>query len=243
MFWTRSSRPSGAIVVGNLAGTYSVYDDGWPGRLKLALSGDSLKGSFYSYRFRSHHDVSIVVGERAPHHVSVTIHGAPPGRRGDPGYLFNELPQQTLDGWFFTRSANGMAGRTDWKGETFGWFARKSRPRCHTVHRSDPITAADFAGAFSVYCDGSLATLRLNVAGDAEVRGSMVGPGGTRALDVTGRIGSPSPHVMSLLIHGVEGPDEPPAFTGYLFTRPRNAVAGELLWDGVAYGCYLTRFA
>ncbi len=47
---------------------------------------------------------------------------------------------------------------------------------------------------------------------------------------------------LTLVIDGVPGASAPVTFEGYLFSRPRNAIAGELRWDGLTLGCYLNRF-
>lgn len=218
---------------GDFVGTYALYDDGWPRRLRIASTPDGeLQAAVHSYRAGVPPDyaASIRVGETAPHQVTLVVRD------------FNELPEQVFHGWFFTRTRNGFAGVTDWKGKPYGFFARRSRPLaiCPPAERGPSL--ADVVGSHTLYCDGVRATVHLDPAGSSAVTGELSESGSDRTFGVTGEFQVGDASRLTLAIDGVPGTDEPVTFDGYVFSRPRNVVAGELHWDGATFGCYLARF-
>jgi len=238
----------GALDLHAVAGTYAFYDDGWPGRLLVARRGPDVEATLRSYRFGADYPAVVRVGGHGPHHVEVVVPG------------FNELPEQVFSGWFFGDGAKGFAGVTDWKGQEFGFFARRTRP--HDLYRRsgtrspnagdgpEPVDARSaaaigpgaFAGSWAVCCHGSRATLELR-----DEPGRLAGTWSVAGQPYEVAVAGPDPgapeHRLAFDVLGVAGLAAPPRFTGYLFTRPRNAVAGTVDVAGTPFGCYLTRVA
>jgi hypothetical protein len=222
------------VDVADYVGRYAFYDDGWPGMLTLWRGqGRALDGAYHSYRFGTDHSLTAVVDERHGHHIGLTIHD------------FNELPGQSFTGYLFTRAYNGIAGSTEWKGEQFGFLARRWWPASLGVSHAGRVRSEDFAGKFSVYCDGEHATLELRVAGTRALSGTLREGARGRAFPVAAAVDERVAHKVTMTVHGLHDlvPEaDPPVITAFLFSRPRSVMAGWLDWGGEQVGCYLERF-
>jgi hypothetical protein len=212
----------------DLVGTYAFYDDGWPQRLTIANA--SLEAWLHSYRFNDDYAVTVDLGKGASHKVTIYVHD------------FNELPEQVFTGWFMTRSRNAIAGFTDWKGKPFGFFARRGRVFELNPPTRGPIVVGDFAGGYSLYSDGVPATLRLEVTGSTDLAGTVSDAESGSEAAVVARVDSAVPNRLTFVMPGLGDDQTPPTFTGYLFGESRRAIAGEMTWNEVSVGCYLTRF-
>jgi hypothetical protein len=208
-------------------GRYAVYDDGWPGLLMLSDGGDgTVKARFHSYRFDADYEATAVVGQGLPHAIQVHISN------------FNELDEQVLEGYLFTATKNGFAGRTMWKGHPFGVYALRSRPSSAAPFGSGPVVPGDFAGSYAVCCDGEKATLRLDVEADGTLSGVWQWTSGAASMAVRGQVHDAVGHEVEL---SIDAPGAP-IFTGHLFTRPKSAIAGWVSIEEVRLGCYMHRF-
>jgi hypothetical protein len=219
------------IRTGDFAGRWYLCDDGWFGTLNLAESGENgLTGTFSSERFDEDYRVTAVAGATRPHAVSFTIHE------------FNWLPEQHFDGYLLTRGRGRLAGRTTWKDAPFGFFAtRATRPSLGT-YRPGIARGADFAGEWTAYLDGELATVTLEYdKGSGLLAGSCTGAFG--AYDVTGRPGGAVPYELNLNLNAVEGGQAVAELRGYLMSRPKNAISGTMTVGDAEVGFVMIRYA
>ncbi|MGP4050242.1 hypothetical protein [Streptomyces sp. 2A115] len=152
---------------------------------------------------------------------------------------FNELDEQLFTGYAFGRGGIGLAGKSDWKGQPFGFFARRHPPYTLGPLLPGPVRPADFAGRFNLYCDGAHGTLTLTKVPGGTIRGVLREDGGAE-LPVTVRVDQQTPYQALITIHG---PEPEPTLSVWMFSRQRCALTGWLDWDGVRLGCYLTRCA
>jgi hypothetical protein len=213
-----------------LEGDYALYDDGWPCRLSLRSQSDGgLDARFVSYdRTTGAFPARIALDAVTPHAVRLVVSN------------FNELTEQTYRGYAFTRGPAGLAGVTDWKGETFGFFARRHPTWTLGPQQPGPVTMADFRGSFHLWCDGTWALLELDEPDGNALHGRLHEPTG-EALPVTATIDTSVPYHATIAVEGV--PTVAPTLHVWMFVRPRTALAGWLDWGGTRVGCYLTRCA
>jgi hypothetical protein len=233
MFADHALLAAASVDVADCAGRYAFYDDGWLGMLVLAPSQDgAVAGRFHSYRFDDDYRVSVAVDPQRPHAITLEIHH------------FNELPSQSFSGWLFTRRPVAIAGETEWKGQRFGFLARRSWPTSLGRPRTGAISEADFAGQFSLYCDGLHATLSLGVTGPGELKGVLVETEDRTEHEVVARVGQQAPHQLTVVVRSSDsrGSDPEPTMSVFLFTRSRSVCAGSLVWGRTQLGCYLERF-
>jgi hypothetical protein len=220
-------RPPDPVVPMDFIGRYAFYDDGWLGALTLSEgSGGGLNASFHSYRFDADYRATALVGDRAPNEIVVRIRD------------FNELEEQVFTGYLFTRTKNAIAGQTEWKGVPFGFYGRRSRPRQVSPFGFGPLQPVDFAGTYSVYCDGEPATVHLIFEQGSVLSGTWRWTFDGTAFPVAATVGDGVAHRIDLSIPGAGSP----LFTGYLFTRPKNVVAGSIDHAETRLGCYMLRF-
>lgn len=216
------------LQAGDFAGQYTWCDDGWLGRLELAADTGSgpLNGTYFSYRFQTEHRVTAVFGGEWPHEIQVSIHD------------FNGLDTQEFTGYLSTARRNAIAGVTYWRAERYGFFARKSAPRLLPSFRRGEVEPADFAGSFSVRCDGGPATLVLDQVDGRRLAGSWL-ESGLDPCGVAGEIDADDPLLVRLVIGA---PEAGVNFTGSLFSRPKNALAGWIDTPRTRIGCLLVRY-
>jgi len=212
-----------------LDGDYAFYDDGWRCRLSLRQRLDGgFDARFFSYdRTVGAFDAAVSVDPEQPHRLRLVVSG------------FNELDHQIYTGYAFTRGPAGIAGVTDWKGRSFGFFARHQPPWSIGPPIPGTVTAADFLGSFNLYCDGEHGTLELSDRDGATIRGRLRERGGA-VLSVSATIDADVPHHATITVD--DASTAPPMLSVWMFVRPRTALAGWMDRGSVRLGCYLTRF-
>jgi hypothetical protein len=228
----------------DFAGTYTFYHDGWRCWLRLSRpeAGRLLRGRLFDYKLDGkQHDVEAEVSADASHRVRIRV------------LDYNWMPDgQFFDGFLFRRSKNAIAGTTVWAGDqlSYGFFARKttaltlSRFGEMSTKRPDQeaerVVREECAGLYSVWEDGEHGVMRL-VPGPQGLLQGTYRPGSSGAtLAVEGLTDEAVPHHVELVARG--GGSER-AFHGYLFSRPKNAVAGWMEVGGRAQGFYMTKLA
>lgn len=219
------------IEAGSFAGRWYLCDDGWLGTLTLAAEGEhDLTGTFSSERFGEDYEVTGRAGESAPHAFRFTIHD------------FNWLPEQHYEGHLLTRGRGMLAGRTVWRDEPFGFFAtRATRPQLG-AYRAGAARGEDFAGGWTAYLDGERATVALEYDKESGLlRGSCTGAFG--AYDAIGRPGGAAPYELSLRLTDPGDGASVAELSGYLMSRPKNAVSGTMSAGGVHLGFVMVRYA
>lgn len=216
----------------DFAGRWYLCDDGWLGTLTLALTApgtNELSGTFASERFEEEFRVTGRAGTTHPHAVEFTIHD------------FNWLPEQCYQGLLLTRTQRTIAGHSMWKDAPFGFFAtRGTRPSLGS-YRAGAVRGEDFAGGWTAYLDGELATITLEYERDSGLlRGTCTGELGT--YRVSGRPDESVPHRVSLGLFADDGPAVAD-LSGYLMSRPKNAVSGTMSVAGLDLGLVMIRYA
>lgn len=221
--------PPPILQVDDFAGQYMWHDDGWLGRLELTAAGGEfpLRGSYFSYRFQSEHEVTAVFGGERPHEIRLSIHD------------FNGLSAQEFTGYLSAARRNTIAGVTYWRQERYAFFAKKSAPLLLPAFRRGETLPADFAGTFSVRCDGGPATLVLDQVRERRLGGTWL-QAGTEPYGVSGEIDADDPLLVRL---DIDVPKGPARFTGSIFSRPKNALAGWIDTPRTRIGCLLVRYA
>jgi hypothetical protein len=230
-------QPAGLQPV-DFAGRYSIYDDGWAGTLWLEhRGGRKLDGTYHGIRFEAYFEVTAEVDERKPHLIELTIHD------------FNWQDEQLFIGYLFASTKNTITGCTMWREQPYGFVARKSRFLTLASFRSGGVQPYDFAGAYSLYHDGYQATLVLAPGQARMLRGTYSRRSPAIELPVTAEIREDVPHEIEIRIPGevvgsaaVGEPDASALLTGWLFTRPKSAIAGWLDHGETRSGFYMTRF-
>lgn len=225
-----AAQQSPEIRTEEFAGRWYVCDDGWLGTLVLAVAGGrQLTGTFTSDRFGEDFRVTGEAGTAGPHAIHVTIHD------------FNWMPEQHYEGYLFTRSRRAIAGSSVWRDVPFGFFGtRATRPALGT-YRAGVVRGNDFAGSWTAYLDGEPATIVLDFEGEfGSLRGSC--SVGSERYEVTGRPGGPVPHGLSLKMHSADG-QVVAELSGYLMSRPKNAISGTMTVAGTNLGFMMIRYA
>jgi hypothetical protein len=208
------------------AGVYTLADDGWPGVLTLEHDGgDELDAQFYSVRFERGYEANVRVPANDPSRIELSIH------------RFNQMARQDYVGYVLGLRHEAFAGSTVWRDRPYGFFAR--RANFHHLSRygapGDVVEQKDFVGTYTVWHAAGIGTLEIwpapgglagryrgadGAAADAEIGG------GRYAYEA--QIGFP--------LAGM-----PFAARGYLFTRPKNVVAGTAEWGGRTTGFYMIK--
>jgi hypothetical protein len=214
------------LEVDALVGQYTLCEDGWVGGLRLAATGPStLSGQYISYRFGTRHAVSAHLTADGPKQVHFDIHD------------FNGLPAQHFTGYPGADARRLIAGATDWRDERYGFYARRGVPRPLPAFRTGDALPADFAGVFVLRCGA--AAINVELAHEDERR--LAGHWRYRdaePMQVAGEVDHDDPLLVRLVFR-TQGADA--AFTGYLFSRPKNVVAGWIDTPEARHGCYLVR--
>jgi len=220
--------PQAEISPADFAGRWYFCDDGWLGTLTLALTdGPALTGTFASERFGEEYRVTARAAE-LPHAIELVIHD------------YNWLPEQRYAGRLMTRSRSAIAGSSLWQDTPFGFFAtRASYPLGR--YRPGVVRGEDFVGSWTAYLDGELATVVLSFDPDSGTLHGSCTVGSDR-FEVAGRPGGTVPHEVALTVRtGTDG--EVAHLSGYLMSRPKNAVSGVLTVAGTRLGFIMIRYA
>ena len=219
----------GGIKPVDFRGEYEFTHDGWPGTLTLhAQAGRSMRGSYRDNRFSQ---TFVVIGQVDPevrHRISFAIRD------------FNWLDEQQFVGYLFTRGRQEFAGTTLWKEEPFGFVARKASSLALGTYRTGGVEPSDFAGRYDIHHDGWSGTLDLEHQGGRGLTGRYHQESLGRDLTVEGEVDPVVRHAVSLRFTG----DMRLAairLTGYLFTRPKNAVAGVIEGPAGPTGFYMVK--
>jgi hypothetical protein len=213
------------------AGRYRFFDDGWTGVLRLhlaGLAGRELRGEFASDRFNKTYSVTGTADPDVHHRAVLTIHE------------YNDLEHQVYDGHLFTHGGKAIAGRSLWHGQPFGFFALRTARLALPTYRTGTVVPQDFAGYYSLYVDGRPATLHLDLDSASRLAGKCQFAGTPRALPVDAEVSAVVPYEISVRIG--EDPEHHLALTGYLFTRPKCAIAGSAVWRGATLAFFMLRF-
>jgi len=222
-------RPDVTIVrPEDFAGRYSFYDDGWTGRLLLEHDGDGrLWGTYHSDRDDRDYRASSSVGP-PPHRIELIIHE------------FNWMDQQVYTGHLFSQGKGAFAGSSVWQGKPFGFFARRATPLPLSAYRAGRAEPQDLLGGYGVRIDGYRLDLMLSQQRGEALIGRCWNDRLGVDLPVEASIGGEVPHQVRIVV----GPGRPEALSldGYLFSEPKNAIAGSLQWEDVRLGFYMIRY-
>ncbi|MBE9015767.1 hypothetical protein IQ272_06335 [Chroococcidiopsidales cyanobacterium LEGE 13417] len=222
---------SSKVNIYDFAGHYSLYHDGWYGSMVLVYDSGQFHGTYNHVRDDRAYKVTASVEEQHPYQITFIIH------------KFNQnIPtDQVFTGYLFAHGKNAIAGQTTWRGQPFGFFARKSG----FLHLSDygdgseSVLPKHFAGSYSLYHDGQPATLELAESNSLLMSGIYRRNGVTQ--EVVARVSSKVPHEITISIYMETG--EFVLLTGYLFTRPKNAIAGYMKWGETQSGFYMIKYS
>lgn len=235
---------SSAPMPDDFAGTYTFYHDGWRCWLRLKRPDADerlLRGRLFDHKLDGRqHDVEARVSLDPPHHVTIRV------------LDYNWMPEgQVFDGFLFGRSKNAIAGTTVWAGDQrpYGFFARKTTSltlspfgepaRRRPDEEAEHVPCEECGGLYSVWEDGDHGVMRLVPGPGSSLRGSYrpdASSGSTLAVE--GRADVTVPHQLELVARG-GGADR--LFHGYMFTRPKNAIAGWMEVGGSRKGFYMTK--
>jgi hypothetical protein len=215
-----------------LTGTYAFYDDGWPATLTLRVGADHrIDAEFFSYdRTRGAFTATAELDPEQQHHLTVVVHD------------FNELPEQRYEGYIFTRRRVAVAGVSDWKGQTFSFFACRQPPYTLGPLLPGDVSPQDLLGTYGLYCDGVHATLNISTSPSGLLGGSLRESDSGREFPVRADVDPLVPHRAFVTIEGVPGEGPAPVLTVLMFVQRRTALAGWLDWGTTRLGCYLIRY-
>lgn len=218
----------------DLAGAYTFYHDGWRGWLRLVPDGErGFRGSYHDDRSHKDYQVTATVDVALPHRLELSI------------VDFNWMECQIFTGFVFRATRNGIAGWTVWGGDqkTYGFLARKTASLILSkfAREEEPVQPKDFGGRYSVYEDGRHGVMTLIPDAEPILRGTYRQDGSGRALVVHARIDPVIAHQIELVVDGPPG--DARVFHGYLFSRPKNAIAGWAEVGGSSVGFYMTKLS
>jgi hypothetical protein len=214
------------VGVDAFAGQYTWYDDGWAGSMRLSADGSStLTGRYRSYRFGTTHPVSARMSGPLSHNIELDIHD------------FNGLAAQRFTGYLATRSRALIAGVTEWRDDRYGFYARRGVPRALPAFRPGDALPEDFAGCYTLRCDGGPASVELAYEGEGRLSGRWYCRD-EDPCEVTGEVDPVEPLFVRLMLRDPHGEA---LLVGYLFSRPKNVVAGWIDLPQGRVGCYLVR--
>ncbi|MET0416147.1 MAG: hypothetical protein ABW022_09025 [Actinoplanes sp.] len=210
--------------VHRLSGDFAFYDDGWQATLGLRVGDDGhIDAEFRAYdRTRGQFTTTAVFDESAGPRLLITVSD------------FNELPQQRYEGYLFRRGPVAFAGRTEWKGQPFAFFACRRPPYTLGPLRPERVHPADFLGTFGLYHDGDHATLILSGVRESVLSGILRADG--EESPVTATVDPAWPYQLELAV-GAQ------AYTLLMFRQRRTAMAGWFERAGERLGCYAIRHA
>ncbi len=223
----------------DFCGTYSFYHDGWHGTLRLHSSADGgIGGTLYADRFEETFRVTTVLDENVPRKIEITIDN------------FNWTKRQTFTGYLFASGKKAMAGITVYEQQElgrstipFGFFARKTgalflKSDCPN---DEPVLPEDFAGRYSIYWDGNHGTLQLQYNQDLDLSGHYSDDRQNKNFPVIAKVDASLEHRVHISIEKIDR-IRGMLLEGYLFTRPKNAVAGVVKISTLNCGFYMTKW-
>ncbi|MEU0947238.1 hypothetical protein ABZ379_31635 [Streptomyces canus] len=218
-----------AIKPADFIGQYAFCHDGWPGTLTLEMQGGrNLRGTYRDERLAQTFVVIGKVDSAVRNKVTLTIRD------------FNWLDEQVFIGYLFSRSREAMAGTTLWRDEPFGFLATKAPALTPEVFRSGGVQPDDFAGCYDLVHDGITGSVELEHTEGRLLSGRLDSTELGRELAVHGEVDAAVPHQVSLRLGG-DLRLAAVRFTGYLFSRPKNTVAGVIESAAGTTGFYMVK--
>lgn len=180
--------------------------------MTLTYAGNlRLVGTVARNEFDEPAKVTGTISEVVPHEVHLVAHD------------FNDEKEQHYTGHLATGSGRAIAGVTAWRGTPFGFFAVRTASLVLPSFRAGAVQPADLTGSYSVFLDGEPGTLFLGDVAGNRLEGVCRFRSRPGELSVTAEVGVGVPHGVTLSI-GADGDEW--TVTAYLFSRPKNAVAG-----------------
>ncbi len=212
------------------AGRYRMLEDGWRSRLELVLMGERRLEGRYNNTDRDEKDYRCVVDvdPDIPHKMNMRIAD------------YNEMPEQLFVGYLLRPGRNVITGITFAEGTTFGFVAHRTRSLVFASYRTGDVRPGDFAGSYSLHEEEGRGIIQLALGSDGALAGTYRRLGQMQEWPVAAQV---DPSVRHGLIMRLE---EPAArgerlFTGYLFTRPKNAIAGWVERGGEPSAFYMVK--
>lgn len=220
----------GSVRPADFAGEFRFSHDGWPGVLALRVaSGRNLRGEYEDHRLEQTFTVTGRVDPVLRHRVRLVVHD------------FNWLPEQQFVGHLFTRGRQALAGTTDWQGTPFGFAAWRSDGRPSAPGGlTNEVAPGDFAGRYDLVHDGWAARVELDHVEGRVLTGVYRNTDLGREVELRGEVDERVPHAITLRLTG-DLRLSAVAMTGYLFSRPKSAICGEITADGMPSGFIMTR--
>lgn len=210
-------------------GVFGFCHDGWRAVIELTPDGDlSLQGRFVDLGLWGRvHDVAATLDADEPYRIDLAVQ------------RFNELPQQDFTGYAVERRYRRFAGSAYWRGEEFGFVARRG-PVPLMAGFGDAVALvdlADFPGRYFLHHAAGVTEIELSRQGNtltARYRDGHTGASGVARV----RAGDSASHHITL---DVPLAPDPIRFEGHMFTRPKNCIAGVAERAGTRMGGYLVR--
>lgn len=218
------------ISPASFAGEYVFQHDGWPGVLTLRISsGRNVRGEYRDSRLNQTFTVTGKIDTTLRHRLEMVVHE------------FNWLDEQRFVGYLFTHGTQAIAGTTWWKESPFGFVAWKAAevPPSATFQTGD-AEPADFAGRYDMLHDGWAAVVELDHTEGRRLTGVYRNPGLDRELRLEAEVDADVPHACTMRFTGDLRLGAVQA-NGYLFSRPKNAIAGEIRYRDMPTGFIMTR--
>jgi hypothetical protein len=218
-----------STLSGRWQGVFGLCHDGWRAFIELRADGDaSLRGRFVDLGMWGRvHDVVATLDTDDPYRIDLAV------------LRFNELPQQNFTGYAVDRGHRRFAGSAYWRGEEFGFVARRG-PIPLMAGFGDALALVDmpdFPGRYFLHHADGVTEIELSRQGNrlaARYRHGHAGRGGIAQV----RAGGPANHHLTL---DVPLGSAPIRFEGHMFTRPKNCIAGVIERAGTRMGGYLVR--
>jgi len=216
------------------AGYYTLYHDGWYGTLRLEHESDGrFSGSYNSVRFSKRYVVSAEIDKDHHHKIRILFHD------------FTQIlqtPDQEFVGYIFTHSLNCIAGLTIARDISFGFFARKISPMylSDMGDGSEKTSPAAFAGQYTLFHDGMQADVALRCQDNEHLSGIYQWGVARSRRELEVQTNENMPHEIKMVSQTDD--DRPVVLTGYLFTRPKNGIAGVVEFEDKRSGFYMTKF-
>ncbi|MEO3876049.1 hypothetical protein ABGB18_45395 [Nonomuraea sp. B12E4] len=222
----RSVRPA------RFVGEYFFAHDGWPGVLRLQVSaGRNLRGEYRDHRLDQTFTATGQIDLEVRHRITLVIHD------------FNWLPEQRFTGYLFTHGdGRTIAGTTTWETEPFGFvaFGDGALPPAVPGQVTNQVTPTDFTGSYTMLHDGHVAEINLEHAEGRLLTGVYRHPDLDDELAVEGEIDADFGHGCAFRFTG-DARLSDVRLHGYLFTRPKNAISGEIVSGGTPTGFVMLR--
>jgi len=100
-----------------------------------------------------------------------------------------------------------------------------------------PVALEDFAGRYAFYDDGWPGTLTLSVGSAGNLQATFYSYRYQNTYEATCELDEQRPNQVRITLHGYNELARQ-IYTGYLFTRSKNAIAGWSAWKGTPYGFF-----